>query len=115
MNKKKCHSIKKSQSHFKKLTIDLKLSLKKRSFKMIKINLLSALIAIKLVISQRTAEVSKKIRLSQILQTRKAHRAFTEHINSQRRITSQKKQRRSLQRLTSLRKRLYIKYINFFS
>ena len=49
---------------------------------MIETDSLSALIATRSVISQRTAEASKKIRLLQMLQTKKAHRAFTEHINS---------------------------------
>ena len=50
-----------------------------------------------------------------MLQTRKTHRAFIEHINSQEKITSQKRQRRSLQRLTLLRRKLYIRYTDFFS
>ena len=115
MNKKKHHSIKKSWSCFKRLTIDLKLNLRERSFRVIETNLSSALITTKLIILQKTAEVSKKIRLLWMLQTRKTHRAFTEHIDSQRRITSQKKQRRSLWRLTSSRKRSYIKHIDFLS
>ena len=115
MNKKKCHSIKKSQSHFKRLTISLELNSRKKSFKTIKINSLSALIATKLIILQRTAEVSKKIKLLWMLQTKKVHRAFTEHIDSQRRITSWKRQRRSSQRSTFLRKRLYIKHTDFLS
>ena len=49
---------------------------------MIETDLSSALIAIKLVILQRTAEASKKIKFLQILQTRKACRALTEYMNS---------------------------------
>ena len=115
VNKKKHHFTERSQSCFKRLTINLKLSLRKKSLKIIEINSSSALIMTKLIISQRTAEVLKRIRLLWMLQTRKAHRAFTEHMNSQRRITSWKRQRRSSQRLTSSRKRLYIRYINFLS